>query len=195
MSNIRFWKTWYKYKYRLKTKIATWWFRIKNWPLVTVCTGAYVEPDVLLRPFWTKNYPTLLHVELKPYAHIKHGVTIQGNGHLTIGEHSYIGSYSVIGVNEQIIIGKNVMIADAATIRDTDHNIERTDIPMQLQGMTTQPVTIEDDVWLGHGVSVLKGVRIGKGAVIAAGAVVTQDIPAGAIAGGIPAKILKMRNK
>ena len=52
---------------------------------------------------------------------------------------------------------------------------------------------IEDDVWLGVGVTVLDGVRIGQGAVIAAGAVVTSSVPAGAIAGGVPARIIGMR--
>ena len=194
MQKIHFWKSWYKYQYRIKTKLITKWFRLKNWPLVSIHPKAYVETNVVLRPFWSKDYPTLLHIELKAYAHIKHSVTMQGNGKLIIGEHSYIGSYSVIGVNEQISIGKNVMIADGATIRDTDHQIARTDIPMQYQGMTSQPVVIEDDVWLGHGVSILRGVKIGKGSVIAAGAVVTQNIPPGVIAGGIPAKILKYRD-
>ena len=55
-------------------------------------------------------------------------------------------------------------------------------------------IVIEDDVWLGFGVIVLDGVRIGKGAVIGAGAVVTKDIPEGAIAAGIPARVIKMRS-
>ena len=52
---------------------------------------------------------------------------------------------------------------------------------------------IEDDAWLGVGVIVLSGVRIGKGAVIGAGAVVSRDVPDGAIAMGVPARVVKMR--
>jgi galactoside O-acetyltransferase len=56
--------------------------------------------------------------------------------------------------------------------------------------VSEKPVVIEDDVWIGCRSIVLKGVRIGRGAVIAAGSVVTKDIPAGAIAGGVPARVL-----
>jgi len=56
--------------------------------------------------------------------------------------------------------------------------------------VSEKPVVIEDDVWIGCRSIILKGVRIGRGAVIAAGSVVTKDIPAGAIAGGVPARVL-----
>ena len=56
-----------------------------------------------------------------------------------------------------------------------------------------QPVVIEDDVWCGANVTILKGVTIGHGSVVAAGAVVTKSFPPYSIIGGIPAKLLKMR--
>ena len=56
-----------------------------------------------------------------------------------------------------------------------------------------QPVVIEDDVWCGANVTILKGVTIGRGSVVAAGAVVTKSFPPYSIIGGIPAKLLKMR--
>ena len=70
-----------------------------------------------------------------------------------------------------------------------------------IQPMATQPVStrgsifIEDDVWIGVGSTVLDGVRIGQGHVIAAGAVVSSDVPAYAVVGGVPAKVIKMRNE
>ncbi len=59
--------------------------------------------------------------------------------------------------------------------------------------MSKGGIHIEDDVWLGYGVIVLDGVHIGKGAVIGAGSVVKQDVPAGAIAAGVPARVIKTR--
>jgi serine acetyltransferase len=54
-------------------------------------------------------------------------------------------------------------------------------------------IVIDDDVWIGYGVTILSGVHIGQGAVVAAGAVVTKDVPPYAIVGGVPAKIIKYR--
>jgi len=119
---------------------------------------------------------------------------IQGSAILKMGRGSYFSGYNVVGVNNGITIGKNVMIASHATIRDTDHATEHTDIPMKEQGIISAPVVIEDDVWIGHAAVILKGVTICKGAVVAAGAVVTKDVPPYAIVGGVPAKLIKYRN-
>nr|WP_300808061.1 DapH/DapD/GlmU-related protein [uncultured Acetatifactor sp.] len=64
---------------------------------------------------------------------------------------------------------------------------------MNLQGTTSGCITIEDDVWIGYGCTVLNNVQIGHGAVIAAGAVVTRDIPPLTIVGGVPARKIKCR--
>ncbi|HET8573279.1 MAG TPA: acyltransferase [Edaphocola sp.] len=127
-------------------------------------------------------------------ARLKNDVIIQGTGKLYIGKKSYISSFSVIGVNKSITIGKNVMIADGVSIRDTDHCFDDLSIPMIEQGITTAPVVIEDNVWIGYGAVVTKGVNIGAGAIIAANAVVTKDVPANAIVGGVPARIIKFRD-
>ena len=76
----------------------------------------------------------------------------------------------------------------------SNHNINRTDIPIKYQGNTPmEPVYINDDVWIGSRAIILPGVSVGKGAVVAAGAVVTQNVPDFAIVGGNPAKVLKVR--
>lgn len=63
----------------------------------------------------------------------------------------------------------------------------------KLEAVSKGDITIEDDVWIGYGATILSGVKIGQGAVIAAGAVVTRDVPPYAIAGGVPAKVIKWR--
>lgn len=90
--------------------------------------------------------------------------------------------------SNRIEIGEEVIIGDNVLIRDTDSH------QIYYEGHTQEvssPIIIEDHVWIGVNCTILKGVRIGKGAVIAAGAVVTKDIPAGCLAGGVPAKVLK----
>ena len=86
------------------------------------------------------------------------------------------------------------MIASYVTFRDTNHIFERTDLPMIDQGIESNPIIINDDVWVGHGVIILKGVTIGRGAIIAAGAVVNKDVPSYAIVGGIPARRIGSRS-
>jgi acetyltransferase-like isoleucine patch superfamily enzyme len=64
---------------------------------------------------------------------------------------------------------------------------------MKNQGIITTPIVIEDDVWIGHGAVILKGVTLGQGSIIAASAVVTKDVSPYSIVGGIPAKIIGSR--
>ena len=104
-----------------------------------------------------------------------------------IGQNSYIGPYTKIG--------NFCMISDLVNIIGHDHNFEIAGTPTILAGRpVVQPSTIiEDDVWIGHAVTIMRGVTIGEGSIIAANSVVTKDIPSYSIVGGIPTKIIKMR--
>lgn len=92
-------------------------------------------------------------------------------------------------------IGDNCLIAGGVMICGVAHGYATRNLPIREQPTTELPVMIEDDVWLGMGVIVLPGVRIGRGAIIGAGAVVTKDIPAFAIAHGVPAQVVGERPK
>jgi len=102
-------------------------------------------------------------------------------------------SCSVIYAVDKITIGKNVNIGAGCRIYDTDfHPVSMESRRIHdVSKIKTAAVVIEDDVWLAANVTVLKGVTIGKGSVIATGSVVVNNIPAGVIAGGVPAKVLK----
>lgn len=170
---------------------STFLFKIKYHHFLIIEKGAFVREKVQINPFWFNNRILTLH--LKKGANIHKYVIIQGCGNITIGEKSVIGSFSVIGCNEKITIGKNVMIAQNVSIRDTDHKFNEINIPMNKQGISTSPISIADDVWIGHGAIINRGVSIGKGAIIGAGSVATKDVPNYAIVGGVPAKIIKYR--
>ena len=109
-------------------------------------------------------------------------------GELTIGPDGFIGQGSVIVCCDTIGIGADALIGEHVTIRDQDHGTADRDSPYRTQGLETEPITIGENVWLGAGVCVLKGVAIGDNAVIGAGAVVTHDIPDGTRAAGVPAR-------
>ena len=117
------------------------------------------------------------------------------------GKNIEIDDYSGIGVNckipSDIKIGKYVMMGPDVIIYNTSHKFDNTEIPMFFQGsVSSQPLIIEDDVWIGTRVIILPNVkRIGKGSIIGAGSKVTMDVPDFAIVGGNPAKIIRFRNQ
>ena len=114
--------------------------------------------------------------------------------YITIGDNSGIGSNSVIG--RYTVIGNDVMMGPECIIYTRNHSFNRTDIPMNKQGMQDfKPVVIGNDVWIGARVTILPGVHIGDGTIIGAGAIVTKDVPQYSIVGGNPAKIIKYRFK
>lgn len=90
-------------------------------------------------------------------------------------------------------IGRKVEIAPGCAFYNYDHGMKPGSFIMEQPLQSKGDIRVGDGAWLGHGVTVLQGVSIGEGAVIAAGSVVVRDIPANAIAGGIPAKVIRFR--
>ena len=137
-------------------------------------------------------------VELSAGVHV-HGETFIQTGYggsLKIGSNSHIHPKCQISAYKSTIhIGCNVQIAPNCAFYPYDHSVAPGKLIIEQPLHTKGGIIIEDDAWLGFGVIVLDGVRIGKGAVVGAGSVVTHDIPDGAIAAGIPARVCKMRNE
>ena len=113
---------------------------------------------------------------------------------LTIGNDTYIGRWTIILAYESVQIGNDCLIAPGCHITDVNHGIEPGEL-IRKQKYTSKPIRIGNDVWMGAGSSILPGVTIGDGAVIGARSVVTKDVPANAIAAGVPAKVLRYREK
>lgn len=110
-------------------------------------------------------------------------------GDVTIGDHTRIGIHStIIG---PVCIGSHVHLAQGITVTALNHRYEDKKRRIDEQGVSTQPVVISDDVWIGANAVILPGVTIGRHAVVAAGAVVTKDVPDYCMVGGVPAKIIK----
>ena len=120
----------------------------------------------------------------------KASIRYRENSHITLNKGSYLAEGTLLRVTEnadfylginsgcrdKIHIGDNVMFGPFVTLHDHDH-VYKTKENMKTSGYITKPIIIEDDVWIGGNVVILKGVTIGKGSVIAAGTVVTKDIP------------------
>ena len=110
-------------------------------------------------------------------------------GDVIIGDHTRIGLHNtIIG---PVTIGDHVNLAQGITVTALNHNFADTDKRIDEQGVSTSPVVIEDDIWIGANAVVLPGVTIGHHSVVAAGAVVTKDVPPHSLVAGVPAKIIK----
>ena len=110
-------------------------------------------------------------------------------GDVTIGDHTRIGIHcTVIG---PVCIGNNVNLAQGITVTALNHNFEDPTRKIDEQGISTKPVMIGDDVWIGANAVILPGVTIGHHVVVAAGAVVTKDVPDNSVVAGVPAKLIK----
>lgn len=112
---------------------------------------------------------------------------------LVIGDGCSIGYLAAFTVNQRVTIGRGVGIAERVYIADSDGHPSdpaRRRARAPLRADEVRPVTIGDRVWIGRGAQVLKGVTVGSDAVIAAGSVVVADVPEGALAMGVPARVL-----
>ena len=113
------------------------------------------------------------------------------NSRIIIGRDSLVGENSVIRGQGGVEIGDRVYTSPFTQIIAVNHVYDDPELPFIDQGITAEGIVIEDDVWLGSGAIITDGVRIGKGAVVAAGAVVTEDVPAHTVVGGIPARPIR----
>lgn len=112
-------------------------------------------------------------------------ISINENAVLEIGS-GFANHGARIHCFQNIRIGNQVYIGDDVAIRDSDgHEVVGSNKPMSL------PIVIEDHVWIGARVTIVKGVTIGEGAIVAAGAVVTKDVPPHAMVAGVPAQVVK----
>jgi acetyltransferase-like isoleucine patch superfamily enzyme len=110
-------------------------------------------------------------------------------GDVVIGDATRIGIHcTVIG---PVTIGSHVNLAQGITVTALNHNFSDPSLRIDEQGVSTKAVVIGDDVWIGANAVILPGVTIGSHVVVAAGAVVTKDVPANTLVGGVPAKVIK----
>lgn len=119
---------------------------------------------------------------------VESNAELHSDGVLVIGADSFIGMGSMLVAAERLTIGDDALIAERVTVRDQDHGTNSGVHAYREQDKTTAPVTIGNNVWLGAGVVVLKGVTIGNDCVVGANAVVTKSLPDNMRAVGNPAR-------
>lgn len=112
---------------------------------------------------------------------------------LRIGDDSSVGDWSFVGCGGGVEIGNRVIMGQRVAIHSQNHRFDRTDVPIQRQGVTEEGVRIGDGCWLGSGSVILDGVVLGSDCVVAAGAVVTTSFPDNSVIAGVPARLLETR--
>lgn len=115
-------------------------------------------------------------------------------GFVEVGEKTVMGQECTISAYQRVRIGNECVIADRAMFIDFDHGMVEVERPIRLQGIYKRDVEVGNNVWIGYGACILRGVSVGDNSVIGTNSVVTKDVPANAVVGGIPARIIRMRD-
>jgi acetyltransferase-like isoleucine patch superfamily enzyme len=133
-------------------------------------------------------------LELGRWSWLGHGCKIRCHeGKVSFGAKSVMGQECTISAYQHVSIGRECVIADRVMMIDFDHGSVEVDRPIRLQGIYKRDVHVGNNVWIGYGACVLRGVRIGDNAIVGTNAVVTKDVEANAVVGGVPARVLRMR--
>lgn len=132
------------------------------------------------------------HAVIDDFVKIKH---VGGKGDIRIGEYVYINSFCVLYSGNGILIGNNVLIGPNCNLVPVNHEFLSREIPMRLQGFakTKGGIIIEDDVWLGAGLTILDGTHIKKGTIVGANSLVSGILDEYSIYGGNPLTKIKSR--
>lgn len=168
------------------------WHNLRRWwvtrGLTQLGEKVYIEQNVCFL-----RHPE--NVRLGAHVMIKEGVRVcptNPSALIQIGDWTTVGAHSFLYASKEISIGNNCLIAPFCYFVDSDHGIA-TGRLIREQPMESLPIKVGDDVWIGTGAVITRGVTIHNGAVVAARAVVTEDVPANAIVAGIPARTLRYR--
>jgi acetyltransferase-like isoleucine patch superfamily enzyme len=135
-------------------------------------------------------------IELGRWSWIGHGTKLRCHeGVISIGAKSVLGQECTISAYSHVSVGRECVIADRVMLIDFDHGVVDVDRPIRLQGIYKRDVNVGNNVWIGYGACVLRGVTVGDNAVIGTNAVVTRDVPDNAVVAGVPARVIRMRDE
>jgi acetyltransferase-like isoleucine patch superfamily enzyme len=125
---------------------------------------------------------------------IGHGTKIRCHeGEVRIGDKTVLGQECTISAYQHVSIGEQCILADRVMLIDFDHDVAAVERPIRVQGIYKRDVRVGSNVWIGYGAQILRGVSVGDNSIVGAGAVVTKDVPANTVVGGVPARVIRMR--
>jgi acetyltransferase-like isoleucine patch superfamily enzyme len=135
-------------------------------------------------------------VRLGRWSWIGHGTKIRAHeGQVEIGAKSVLGQECTISSFQHVSIGRECIVADRVMLIDFDHGVVEVERPIRMQGIYKRDVRIGHNCWVGYGACILRGVTVGDNCIVGASTVVTKDVPDNAVVGGVPARLLRMRDE
>jgi acetyltransferase-like isoleucine patch superfamily enzyme len=151
---------------------------------------AFIGPKVVLQ------IGKRAEIRLGRWSWIGHGTKIRCHeGVVEIGAKTVLGQECTISAYQHVSIGRECVIADRVMLIDFDHGVVEVDRPIRLQGIYKRDVRVGNNVWIGYGACILRGVTVGDNAIVGANSVVSKDVPANAVAAGAPVRVLRMREE
>jgi acetyltransferase-like isoleucine patch superfamily enzyme len=128
------------------------------------------------------------------WAWVGHGTKIRVHeGEVEIGAKTVIGQECTISAFQRVSIGRECILADRVMLIDFDHGVTEVERPIRLQGIYKRDVHVGHNVWMGYGACILRGTTIGENCIVGTSAVVTRDFAPNSVIGGVPARVIRMR--
>jgi acetyltransferase-like isoleucine patch superfamily enzyme len=160
-----------------------WGKRLQTDGLAFVCPGVHLEI----------GRGAVLH--LGRWSWLGHGCKVRVHeGEVHIGAKSVLGQECTISCYQHVSVGRECIVADRVMLIDFDHGVVEVDRPIREQGIYKRDVRVGNNVWIGYGACVLRGVTVGDNAIIGTNSVVTREVEDNAVVGGIPARVIRKRD-
>lgn len=135
-------------------------------------------------------------VVLGRWSWLGHGTKVRAHeGEVRIGAKTVLGQECTISAYQHVSIGRECIVADRVMLIDFDHGVVEVERPIRLQGIYKRDVRVGNNVWIGYGAALLRGVTVGDNAIVGTSSVVTRDVAANAVAAGAPARELRRRDE
>ncbi|HEU4656984.1 MAG TPA: acyltransferase [Capillimicrobium sp.] len=133
-------------------------------------------------------------VHLGRWSWIGHGTKVRSHeGEVRIGAKTVLGQECTISSFQHVSIGRECIVADRVMLIDFDHGVVEVERPIREQGIYKRDVRVGNNVWIGYGACILRGVTVGDNTIIGTSSVVTRDVEDNAVVAGVPAKLIRMR--